>query len=90
MLVEENRPQRIVVQPETEAEQRLLYLLYDRLEAAFFTLDVADYPSLDQELASRREYRPDRGVDEPGSRAMVVLTGVEWRRATGTGGYAHR
>lgn len=66
--------ERIVLQPESRQEERLLDRLLSSVEppTCWYTLDVQEYDGLDHALAERRaEFG---GSFEPGTRALVVET----------------
>jgi len=74
-------PDRLVMQPETDAEQAAL----NRLQSVFpnvvggptarFTLDVGEYDELDHDLAESAVFDPDRDRYDAGARALVVSRG---------------
>ena len=77
MRIQENSSQ-MVLQPETEGEQTALNRLMETLgnvedgPLAWFTLDVAEYPDLDHDLARRAVFAPERDRYDAGARALVI------------------
>lgn len=79
---------RLALQAETEAEQSALHTLFERTEGAYMTLDVPGYDGLDENLHESRIFAPQDGLDQPGARALVVPTGMNWARIHRGGGFA--
>jgi hypothetical protein len=78
MNIDRSMDERIVLQPEDEPEQELLNLIFEFSEAygffTFFTLDVGQYPDLDEDLHREAPLNPRGDVidPDPGARALVV------------------
>jgi hypothetical protein len=78
MNIDRSLEDRIALQPEDEPEQELLGLIFEFGEAygffPFFTLDVPDYPGLDEELHRETQLNPRGDITDPdpGARALVV------------------
>jgi hypothetical protein len=83
MNIDRSVDERIVLQPEDEPEQELLGLIFEFGEAygffPFFTLDVPDYPGLDEDLHHDPPLNPRGDVidPDPGVRALVVCYELE-------------
>lgn len=65
--------EHIALQPETRAEEQLLYRLFSNVEPprCWFTFDLDNYRGLDEELAREISQTDPFG---PGTRALVITT----------------
>jgi hypothetical protein len=78
MNIDRSIDERIVLQPEDKPEQELLGLIFEFGEAygffPFFTLDLPEYPALDEDLHREAPLNPRGDVIDPapGARALVV------------------